>query len=205
MNFTINQLAFIQENFDSKTSKRLFEDLVSELDYNKGYTSYRTELYRIGYHKIIMVRWSKAETTFLKENYKTIGNVEIAKALSKNNRVFTKRQVQKKLQLLKITRTDEELENILERNKANGVYVLGAKKTWITRKLKIKNNEQNNTQALSPILGQSNSKKTLVAMKKQFKFKFDDWKVESRNFDLSKCFVSMNGETEKVTVKILTK
>lgn len=42
-------------------------------------------------------------------------------------------------------------------------------------------------------------------MKKQLKFKFDDWKVKSRNFDLSKCFVSMNGETEKVTVKILTK
>ena len=42
-------------------------------------------------------------------------------------------------------------------------------------------------------------------MKKQYKFHFEDWKVESRSFDLSNCFVSMNGENEKVTVKILTK
>lgn len=40
-------------------------------------------------------------------------------------------------------------------------------------------------------------------MKKTIKIKFQDWKIESRNFDLSKCFVSFNGETEKVTVKSL--
>lgn len=40
-------------------------------------------------------------------------------------------------------------------------------------------------------------------MKRTYKFHFDQWKAESRNFDLTKCFVSMNGETEKVTVKIL--
>ncbi|WP_262483374.1 hypothetical protein [Chryseobacterium sp. FH1] len=40
-------------------------------------------------------------------------------------------------------------------------------------------------------------------MKKTHKFHFDDRKTESRNFDLSNCFVSMNGVTEKVIVKIL--
>lgn len=38
-----------------------------------------------------------------------------------------------------------------------------------------------------------------------YKFNFDEWKAESRSFDLSNCFVSMNGITEKVTVKILKK
>lgn len=40
-------------------------------------------------------------------------------------------------------------------------------------------------------------------MKKIYKYSFSTWKIASRKFDLSKCFVSMNGENEKVTVKIL--
>lgn len=38
---------------------------------------------------------------------------------------------------------------------------------------------------------------------KTYKFHFDDWKIKSRKFDLQNCFISMNGVTEKVTVKIL--
>lgn len=205
MNFTINQLAFIHRNFKSKTSKDIFEYLVSNFDYQYCFTSYRSELYRLGYQKVIMLRWSKSETVFLLDNYKKMGNVEIAKLLSKENRIFTKKQIQKKMKLLKLLRNQEDLAIILERNKANGVYIIGAKKTWDTRKLKIKNNEQNRTEASSAIFQQNNNQKALAAMKKQFKFHFDDWKVESRSFDLSKCFVSINGETEKVTVKVLSK
>lgn len=40
-------------------------------------------------------------------------------------------------------------------------------------------------------------------MKKIYKYSFSAWKTASRELDLSKCFVSMNGETEKVTVKTL--
>lgn len=40
-------------------------------------------------------------------------------------------------------------------------------------------------------------------MKKTFKVNFEDWKNVSRSFDLSNCHISMNGETQKVTVKII--
>lgn len=42
-------------------------------------------------------------------------------------------------------------------------------------------------------------------MKQVAKVSFEEWKEEYKKHDLNKCFVSMNGKTEKVTVKILKK
>ena len=120
--FTQLQLITIQEKFKSSTGQELFLHLVENHEFKHQFTTYRTMLYENGFYKCSMRRWSKAETLFLKENYTSIGNVEIAKLLSTEKRIFTKRQVQKKIRLLKIVRTESELENILQRNKANGAF-----------------------------------------------------------------------------------
>lgn len=38
---------------------------------------------------------------------------------------------------------------------------------------------------------------------KSVKINFDDWKTRSKDFDLGSSFVSMNGRTEKITVKAI--
>ena len=40
-------------------------------------------------------------------------------------------------------------------------------------------------------------------MQKPIKIHFNDWKAVSKTMELSNCFVSFNGETQKVTVKNL--
>ncbi|QDP86047.1 hypothetical protein FNJ88_11005 [Chryseobacterium sp. SNU WT5] len=137
MKFTYDQLEYIKENFKNKTSINLFNHLVKEFDFKFCYTSFRSELYVNGFHKVIMRRWSKSETDFLLNNYKSIGNIEIGKLLTKGKRVFTKKQVQKKMQLLNLKRTDQELQLILERNKSNGLFKDCGIKAWETR---LKNN-----------------------------------------------------------------
>ncbi|WP_228853264.1 hypothetical protein [Aegicerativicinus sediminis] len=80
-----------------------------------------------------MLRWTKMETQFLLDNYQYIGNIELAKQLSKRGRKFTKKNIDKKMGLLGIKRTAEELEAIRINHQKNGSYRRGNKKMWKTR------------------------------------------------------------------------
>lgn len=130
MKFTEQQLVFIAENFDSLTSRQLFDVLSFEHGLSCQYTSYRTELYNNGFYKVRMRRWTEKETKFLYDNYKTMGNIEIAEKLSKKNRVFNKKQIEKKMKLEKITRTREEINAIIRKHKEAGRYSEANFKRW---------------------------------------------------------------------------
>lgn len=130
MTFNQYQLSFIENNFDKLTSKEIFSKLVNEFHLKHQYTSFRTELYRLGFYKVEMRRWSRREKQFLLENYKKIGNKQIAKLLSTPGRKFTDKQVQKKIRLLELKRTKEDLQFIIDNHKKSGVYSEGNYKKW---------------------------------------------------------------------------
>ncbi len=63
--------------------------------------------------------WSSRETNFLLENYKNRGNLEIAGQLNKNpdkTRTFNAKNLWKKMTLLRIKRTTEEIAAIHKKN-----------------------------------------------------------------------------------------
>ena len=97
-------------------------------------TSFRTYLYKKGVKKCEMLRWTPSEKQFLLDHYTSIGNIEIAKRLSKPNRPFKNKQVQKQMQLLGIKRSKEMVNSIINRKKLKGEYSQHNFKKWETVK-----------------------------------------------------------------------
>lgn len=104
------------------TNQELFTHLKVNFSLECKYTTFRTNLYQLGLQKCKILRWTKDETDFLIENYKTKGNVEIAKALSRKGRIFTKKNIEKKMRLLNLKRSETEIKAIRINHKLNGVY-----------------------------------------------------------------------------------
>lgn len=100
-----------------------------------GYTSFRTQLYALKILKCEMRRWKASETKLLLDNYQTKGNIEIAKMLSKKGRVFTRKQIDKKMQLLNISRTKQELQSIIRAHKQKGTYRKANLQRWKFKKV----------------------------------------------------------------------
>ncbi|SEG38898.1 hypothetical protein SAMN05421847_2162 [Halpernia humi] len=130
MKFTAEQLTFIKAKFNSLTSREMFDHLLVNFSFDKCYTSFRTECYANGFYKCEMRRWSAEEKKFLLDNYQTMGNVAIAEKLTKKGRIFTKKQVQKQVRLLKLKRSPENLQFILDQNKLSGIYSKANYKRW---------------------------------------------------------------------------
>ena len=99
-------------------------------------TAFRKLLYEKNIKKCRVLRWTEEETAFLLANYKTAGNKEIAEKLSKHGRVFTKKNIEKKMMLLGIKRTYEERMAIIQQHKANGVYKRANRKLAEARRIK---------------------------------------------------------------------
>lgn len=122
MKFTRKQIAEIKKMRSNLTNEQLYRHLTVNFGLNTGFTSFRTELYKIGLKKCKILRWTNSETEYLLNNFKTKGNKEIAEHLSKPGRVFTKKNIEKKIKLLKIKRTPEDLLLIKNNYKAKGIY-----------------------------------------------------------------------------------
>lgn len=104
------------------TNQELFTHLKVNFSLECKYTTFRTNLYKLGLYKCKILRWTKEEKQFLLENYLIKGNKEIAEILSKPGRVFTVRNVNKEMNLLNIKRTPEALKFIKDNHRKNGVY-----------------------------------------------------------------------------------
>ncbi len=123
----------------SLTNKELYHHIMANRSRNKNamsYTSFRTKLYKLGLKKCEILRWTETETQYLLDNYKTIGNIEIAKNLSTKERKFTKKNVEKKMKLLKIKRTRKEINYIIQKHKVKGTYSKANYKRWEQNKAK---------------------------------------------------------------------
>lgn len=133
MKLTRKQLAEAKRLRSNLTNSELFDHLVANFGYNGKMTSLRTELYRKGIFKVDMLRWTDEEVKYLLDNLPTMGNNEIAKNLSTKKRKISGKQVEKKMNLLKITRTKAQLDVIRERNRQKGSYKKGNTNMWKTR------------------------------------------------------------------------
>jgi|GEM_PF-6347159 len=129
---TKNEKEFLQNNRHKFTTAELLLHINTQrkqVDVLK-ITTFRTLLYKANIKRCKVLRWTAAETSYLLEKYRTVGNIAIAKALSKKARVFTKKNIDKKMILMGISRTQEELRLIVEGHKLCGTYHRANLKRW---------------------------------------------------------------------------
>jgi len=88
-------------------------------------STFRHQLERMGYRPNKLVHWTPGQTQFLLDNYQTMGNLELAdklNALKLSKRKFVKKHIEKKMVLLGLERTSEELRAIVESHKKRHRY-----------------------------------------------------------------------------------
>jgi len=102
----------------------------------------RHEVRRLGLYKGRQIRWSSIAIKYLKDNYQTQGNIELAAYLSIHHssyrkiegekifRVFNKKNIEKKMVLLGLKRTPEQLITIKEKHVKNGAF----KGAWVGKR-----------------------------------------------------------------------
>jgi len=86
----------------------------------------RHESYKLGLYRMKMHYWTEEQTAFLVENYKEIGDTELAAIFEEKfpcQRKWTKKHIEKKRKYLDLHRTKEERYLIARRNISNGMYI----------------------------------------------------------------------------------
>jgi len=125
--FTDEQITFIKDNFHSMTNLQLAKALGLRL------TTVRTKCYELGLKKMEMEYWNEYHISFLQDNYKEIGDSEIADILQSvdpKKKGWSKKHVEKKRRYLGLKRSEQEKINIRIRNNEMGCYKDCAKKRW---------------------------------------------------------------------------
>ena len=135
MKFTPKQKQVVIKMRKQLTNEQLFTHLVENFNYTSKFTTFRTQLYKIGLKKCDILRWTKKETQLLLDNYQTKGNIEIAKMLTTRTRKFGKKNIEKKMILLNLSRTTEQLQNIINNHKRKGTYHKANIKRWNNKRV----------------------------------------------------------------------
>ena len=96
-------------------------------------TLLRMKCYELGLKRMELEYWTEEQTQFLIDNYRSIGDKELAKIFQENwpkNKTWTIKHIEKKRLYLKLKRTEEELKAIQQRNVDNGCFLLCPVKRW---------------------------------------------------------------------------
>ena len=120
---------FIRDNFYSMTNQQLADYLGLKLTKLRGFA------YRMGLKRINLEYWTEEQIQFLKDNYKEIGDTELAEIFEVKwfkNKGWTKKHIEKKRRYLKLKRTAEQRKAIHTRNKLMGKLSVANKKRWET-------------------------------------------------------------------------
>lgn len=118
--------AYIYTHFDQKTWSELLVGInaIRSASMQVDLGALRHEVRRMGLSKGIQIRWSEEDTEYLLKHYKRKGNVEIARILTRKKRTyrvidgkkvyrqFTSKNVEKKMNLLGIKRTEKEIADL---------------------------------------------------------------------------------------------
>lgn len=83
----------------------------------------RNKMRELGLKRIEMEYWNEEMIIFLKENYKTIGDVEIAEIFQEKfpkNKPWRKQHIRKKRAYLNLHRTKKEIDDIISKNASEG-------------------------------------------------------------------------------------
>lgn len=128
--FSETDIQFIKDNFFKLNN----DDLAAALGCKK--TVVRTKGYELGLKRMEMEYWTAEQVTFLKENYKQIGDTEMAEIFENEwpkNKTWTKKHIEKKRRYLVLKRTAKDIESIFIRNKKSGRLAVANTKMWLTR------------------------------------------------------------------------
>jgi hypothetical protein len=127
--WTIDEINFIKRNFYSMTNQQLADHLGLKL------THLRTKCYELGLKRMELQYWTGEQIQFLKDNYKKIGDTELAEMFSdrwEKPKGWTKKHIEKKRRYLKLKRNPEEQKAIFQRNKKQGAWALCPVHAWRT-------------------------------------------------------------------------
>lgn len=130
INWTPETIDFIKRNHSKMTNQELANHLGLKV------TSVRTKCYSLGLFKMKLEYWNEEQIAFLKENYKTKGDTELAEIFNLNwekEKGWSKKHIEKKRRYLGLKRTQKEKESIRKNHQSNGVYKIGNQKMWQTR------------------------------------------------------------------------
>ncbi|PIF33014.1 hypothetical protein CLU81_3584 [Flavobacterium sp. 9] len=125
--FSEQDIQFIRENFQSMTN----DQIASSLGLKK--TRVRTLAYSMGLKRMDLEYWTSDQVDFLKQNYKSIGDVELAQIFENEwpkNKGWSKKHIEKKRRYLNLKRTKTELQKVHDRNKKSGRLAVANKKRW---------------------------------------------------------------------------
>lgn len=128
--WTEAQLNFMTMNFDVMTNQAMADALGLKL------TSVRTKLYELGLYKMRLEYWTDEQIEFLKANYETLGDTELAEIFSQTwakEKGWSKKHIEKKRRYLKLKRSTEQKKAVHARNVAAGAYSMCAINAWKTR------------------------------------------------------------------------
>lgn len=128
--FTAQDVRFIKKNFHKMTNPQLAKALDMTL------TMVRSKCYELGLKHMEMEYWTKEQVDYLKANYKTTGDVELAEYFNTTwpkNKGWTKKHIEKKRRYLKLDRTPKQIQRIHQRNVSNGRFKICPVKAWQTR------------------------------------------------------------------------
>lgn len=115
--WTALKLCILENNWKQMTAAQLAKAL------GTSRTIVRMKLYELGYKKIEMEYWTDEQVQFLKDNYKTIGDVELAEIFEQKwpkGKKWTKKHIDKKRAYLGLQRTEEDLAFVMQRNVDQG-------------------------------------------------------------------------------------
>lgn len=133
IDWTTEMISFLKINHLKMNNKQLANGLGLKL------TATRTKLYELGLFRMELEYWTEEQTLFLRENYKVIGDVELAEIYNSayyKKKGWTNKHIEKKRRYLKLKRTDVEKEKIKERNVDQGRFSVNHWKRWFEAKAK---------------------------------------------------------------------
>lgn len=128
--FSPEQLEFIRANFATMDSYQLSKSL------GVTRTLVRTQCYAMGLKKMELEYWTDEQVKFLRDNYKQMGDVEIAevfKEMYDKGKGWDNKHIEKKRRYLNLKRTSDEKLKIKERNRKAGRWAINHWKIWVDR------------------------------------------------------------------------
>lgn len=121
--------AFIKTHFHKRTNQELADVLGLKL------TRFRQLAYAMGLKRMELQYWTEEQVVFLKENYKELGDTELAEIFEvkwHKEKGWTKKHIEKKRRYLKLKRTKAQLKRIHKRNVLMGRFKICPIKAWET-------------------------------------------------------------------------
>ena len=134
IDWTPEMEGFLRDNYNE------MENCLLAFGIGRPIQTVRDKLYTMGLYRMRMEYWTDEQIKFLKDNYKHIGDIELAKIFNEKfpkEKGWTHKHVEKKRKYLKLKRTERQKWNIRLRNIDQGYMDKMHWRNLIRRKVRI--------------------------------------------------------------------